>query len=92
MVWNIGSVEIFIYVCSINASSKLPRKKIYSQDTKYEPENEADQQDIEDGRYGTHEGIDNNLGETKQRKMLQTEAQGTFSIFPGETQHAWQGS
>lgn len=61
-------VEIFIYVCPINASSKLPGKKTHSQDTKYEPENEADQQDIEDGGDGADEGIDHHLGVQNQGK------------------------
>lgn len=68
-------IEVFIDVCPVNAPSKPPRKKIYSQDAKYEPENEADQQDIENGGYGADEGVDHNLREARRRKTGNT--QGT---------------
>lgn len=81
-------IDVFIDICSINASAKPPRKEIYSQDTKYEPENEADQQDVENGRYGTDEGIDNHLREARQGKGYTQGAPNTFSIFSGGTQCA----
>lgn len=58
------------WLCSINAFPKFSRKEVYSQNTKYEPENEADKQNIQNGRYGTYESIDHHLMETKPEKTI----------------------
>lgn len=60
----------WFYICCINTSSKSSRKQTYSQDTKYEPENEADKQNIQNSRYGTYESINHHLKETKQKKNI----------------------
>lgn len=63
-------IDRCIWICLINAFAKFPRKKGYSEYTKYEPDNEADKQDIQNGRYGADESVDHHLRETKRKKNV----------------------
>ena len=40
---------------------ELPSKKLNSHDGEYEPEDQADQQDVDDGGDGVHQGVYNDL-------------------------------
>ena len=48
-------------VVLVNTFVELPAKELNSHDGKYQPEDEADQQDIDDGGDGVHQGIYHNL-------------------------------
>ena len=50
-------------VVLVNTFVELPAKELNSHDGKYQPEDEADQQDIDDGGDGVHQGIYDNLEE-----------------------------
>ena len=51
-------------VVLVNTFVELATKKLNSHDGKYQPEHQADQQDIDDGGDGVHQGIYYNLEQT----------------------------
>ena len=57
-------------VVLVNTFVELSTKKLNSHDGKYQPEHEADQQDIDDGGDGVHQGIYYNLEQRVKSVML----------------------
>lgn len=45
----------------VDASVVLPRKEVHPHDAEYQPEDEADQQDVHDGGDGTQQGVHHHL-------------------------------
>lgn len=58
----------FVIFENFGIISKLSRKEVYSQNAKYEPENETDKQNIHDGRYGAYESVHHHLKEADQKE------------------------
>ena len=79
----------WVSICHINTSSKFSRKQTYSQDTKYEPENEADKQNVQNGRYGTYESINYHLKEAKQKKNIIDVRDSTSSWSSQDESNVW---
>lgn len=50
----------------VYASVVLPRKEVHPHDAEYQPEDEADQQNVHDGGDGTQQGIHHHLHGEKQ--------------------------
>ena len=46
----------------VETLEELPSEKLDAHDGEHEPEHQADQQHVQDGRDGEHESVDNNLG------------------------------
>lgn len=55
------------FSCVVDAFLKFSCKEVHAHDAEDEPEDEADKEDVHDGRDGAHQGIDHNLKWAEKR-------------------------